>query len=87
METQTTPVPLSPLYLQADSAKLEPLTYSVAEAAQVLGVSPVSIYRLIARRLLCPLPHLRHKRIPKRQVHAYVAGALTLEEPRLQRSA
>ena len=51
---------------------LAPLTYSVAETAQVLGVSMPTVYRLIVRRLLRPLPHLRHKRIPKRQVHAFI---------------
>lgn len=58
---------------------LQPLTYSVNEAAQVLGVSPVTIYRLLARRLLRPLPCLRHKRIPKRQVEAYLNGAHSLD--------
>lgn len=51
---------------------LETLTYSVTETAHVLGVSLPTVYRLIARRLLKPLPGLRHKRLPKRQVHAYV---------------
>ncbi len=51
---------------------LEPLTYSVTETARVLGVSLPTVYRLIARRLLKPLPGLRHKRVSKRQVHAYI---------------
>ena len=51
---------------------LETLTYSVTETAHVLGVSLPTVYRLIARRLLCPLPGLRHKRVSKRQVLAYV---------------
>jgi excisionase family DNA binding protein len=57
---------------QPTPTPLEPLTYSVAEAAFVLGVSLATIYRLIARRLLRPLPGLRHKRLPRRQVHAYI---------------
>ena len=52
----------------------EPLTYSVMEAAQVLGVSQPTIYRLIARRMLRPLPCLRHKRLPKKQVHRLANG-------------
>jgi excisionase family DNA binding protein len=52
----------------------EALTYSVAEAALALGVSAPTIYRLITRRILRPLDCLRHKRIPKRQVHALVSG-------------
>jgi excisionase family DNA binding protein len=51
---------------------LETLTYSVTETARVLGVSLPTVYRLIARRLLRPLPGLRHKRVSKRQVHAYI---------------
>jgi len=38
----------------------------------VLGVSLPTVYRLIARRVFKPLPGLRHKRLPKRQVHAFV---------------
>ena len=44
------------------------------EAAQVLGVSQPTIYRLIARRMLRPLPCLRHKRLPKKQVHRLANG-------------
>lgn len=54
---------------------LEALTYSVTETAQVLGVSEPTIYRLVYRRLLRPMPGLRHKRFSKRQVLAYVNGA------------
>ena len=51
---------------------LETLTYSVSETARVLGVSLPTVYRLIARRLLKPLPGLRHNRVSKRQVLAYI---------------
>ena len=60
--------------VSAPAHKPEPLTYSVAEAAQVLGVSPPTIYRLIARRLLRPLPCFRHKRLPRKQVHRLANG-------------
>ena len=56
---------------------LEPLTYSVTETATVLGVSLPTVYRLVARGVLRPLPGLRHKRLPKRQVHAFIEGART----------
>lgn len=62
-ETIATPVPV-----------LEPLTYSVTETATVLGVSLPTVYRLLARGILRPLPGLRHKRLPKKQVHAFVEG-------------
>jgi len=53
---------------------VEPITYSVAEAAEVLGVSSITIYRLIYRRMLRPVPGLRHKRISKKQVNALAQG-------------
>ena len=53
---------------------LEPLTYSVTETATVLGVSLPTVYRLVARGILRPLPGLRHKRVPKKQVYAFVEG-------------
>ena len=52
----------------APAAAPEKLTYSVAEAAALLGVSRPTIYRLIGRRVLIPIPGMRHKRLPKRQV-------------------
>ncbi|MEO6873876.1 MAG: helix-turn-helix domain-containing protein [Opitutaceae bacterium] len=57
---------------------LETLTYSVTETARVLGVSLPTVYRLIARRLLKPLPGLRHKRVSKRQVLAYINSGQSL---------
>jgi len=56
------------------SVPAEPLTYSVWEAAVVLGVSRATIYRLVYRRLLKPVPGLRHKRISKKQLHAFAQG-------------
>jgi excisionase family DNA binding protein len=53
----------------------EPLTYSVAEAAAALGVSPATIYRLLYRRVLKPVPGIRHKRISRKQIHALAQGA------------
>ncbi len=53
----------------------EKLTYSVAEAASILGVSRPTIYRLMARRILVPIPGLRHKRLPKKQVRRLGKGA------------
>ena len=53
---------------------IEPLTYTVAEAAAILAVSKPSIYRLLARNLLRPVPGLRIKRIARRQVHVLANG-------------
>ena len=41
---------------------------------EVLGVSLPTVYRLLARGILRPLPGLRHKRLPKKQVHGFVEG-------------
>ena len=80
METEIHPTPVTePAASESSGPSLEPLTYSVAETAQVLGVSMPTVYRLIVRRLLRPLPHLRHKRIPKRQVQAFINDAANVE--------
>ena len=76
MNSATILPPSAPEQISASAVPFEPLTYSVAETAQVLGVSEPTIYRLVSRRILRPLPGLRHKRIPKRQVLAYVNGGL-----------
>ena len=62
--------------IPAPAAPLEALTYSVAETAQVLGVSEPTIYQLVSRRLLRPMPGLRHKRFSMRQVLAYANSGL-----------
>ena len=43
-----------------------------------LGVSKPTIYRLLARRLLRPVPGLRHKRIPCQQLRKLAAGETIL---------
>jgi len=53
---------------------IERLTYSVEESAIALGVSKPTIYRLIVREILRPLPGIRHKRIPCDQVRRFAAG-------------
>ena len=55
-------------------APIERLTYSVEESAVALGLSKPTIYRLIARRILRPLPGIRHKRIPCEQVKRFGSG-------------
>jgi len=55
----------------------EKLTYSVAEAASLLGVSRPTIYRLIARRVLIPVPGLRTKRLPKKHVRRLGHGEVS----------
>ncbi len=60
------------------SDPLVPLAYTVAEAAAILSVSRVTIYRLIARGHIRPMAFLRHKRIPREQLLRFVNQAETL---------
>ena len=67
MTSQTDPLaPVSP------ALDIPRLTYSVEESAHALGVSKPTIYRLLARRILRPIPGVRHKRIPVRQIQSLV---------------
>lgn len=59
---------------ESSVARIPRLTYSVEESAQALGVSRPTIYRLIAREILRPIPGLRHKRIPCEQVKRFASG-------------
>ena len=65
---------MNPDLTQIAAAPIERLTYSVEESAFALGVSKPTIYRLLTRRLLRPVPGLRHKRIPCKQVRRLAAG-------------
>ena len=58
----------------AISNTFEPLTFTVAETAAILGVSPATVYRLITRRILRPVPGLRHKLIHRQQVYELAQG-------------
>jgi|GEM_PF-5539861 len=78
MNSETSFSALSAAEVAPTIPPLETLTYSVTETAQVLGVSLPTVYRLIARRLLKPLPGLRHKRVSKRQVLAYINSGQSL---------
>lgn len=53
---------------------LEALTYTVWETVALLKLSHATVYRLIAREVLRPLPGIRHKLIPREQVTRYAAG-------------
>ena len=65
-------------------AEITPLTVSVGQAAQILGVSEPTIYRLVARRLLRVLPGLRHKRITHHSIKTYCSENFPTE-PRNRR--
>ena len=65
---------ISQAHSPAPEPPVERLTYSVEESATALGVSKPTVYRLLARRVLRPVPGIRHKRIPCRQIVALVGG-------------
>jgi len=46
--------------------------YSVEEVAAMLGVTPKSVYRLLARNLLRSLKALRHHRIPRKELERFL---------------
>ena len=52
------------------------LAYSVAETAELLGISYASVYRLIQRGLLRTSGALRHKMIPLKEIERFLADSL-----------
>lgn len=55
----------------------EKLAYNKDELCAVLGVSPVTLWRLEKRGLLRPVPGIRHKLYSRKVVEAFLAGATT----------
>ena len=51
-------------------------TYSVTEAAKILKVSLVTVYRLIQRGKLRCLQSVRHKRIPRAELERFIGDDL-----------
>ncbi|MCI0541132.1 MAG: helix-turn-helix domain-containing protein [Verrucomicrobiales bacterium] len=61
----------------ADQTDLPRLAYSVAEAAQMLGVCEKTVRRLISRGLLRPSRALRHLLIPKKELEKFLENTLS----------
>ena len=57
-----------------ESSPLPRLSYKINEAAQMLGVSPITIRRAISRGLLKPCRAFRHPLIPAEQLRKLIAG-------------
>ena len=53
------------------------LAYSVSETAELLGVSRVSVYRLIERGLLRASGALRHRLIAQSEIERFLADTVT----------
>ena len=51
------------------------ISYKINEAAQICGVSPITIRRAIARGLLKPCRSFRHPLIPAEQLEKMIGGA------------
>lgn len=54
------------------------LVYTLEEVATLLKVGPVTVRRLIIRRKLTRVPHIRHIRIPASSVERFVSEGTPL---------
>jgi excisionase family DNA binding protein len=52
---------------------IRPRAFSIAQAATILAISPVSVRRLIGRGLLRPNRTLRHIRITEAEINRFLA--------------
>ena len=51
-----------------------PKVYTLAEAADLLKVKPITIRRLIERNIFHPLREIRHIRLPAKEVNLFLSG-------------
>lgn len=68
--------PSPPVTIQREIPTLKPtkLAYTIRELSAELGISKVSIYRLIDRGLLKSLPYLRTKVFTRQEVERFLAA-------------
>ena len=70
--------PMKPLAPVSDGHgaenSLPRISYKIGEAAKIVGVSPITIRRAIARGLLKPCRAFRHPLIPAEQLERLVTG-------------
>lgn len=64
-----------PILMETKRSHVEKLTYTTKEAAIALGLSEMTIYRLLQRRKLHALPDLRHKIIPRKEIERFLNTA------------
>ncbi len=57
-------------------SSLPRLAYTMAETAQILGVSYISVHRLLKRGLLRSSKALRHKLIPAEEIQRFLRSNL-----------
>jgi len=70
-------LPVEPAVLPSPSRTVAAQeTYSVTEAAKILKLSLVTVYRLIQRGKLRCLQSVRHKRIPRTELERFIKDDL-----------
>jgi predicted site-specific integrase-resolvase len=60
----------------SEKAPLPKLAYSMAETAEVIGVSYITVHRLLKRGLLKSSSALRHKLIPHSEIERFLKATL-----------
>jgi len=60
---------------QGTTQSLPRITYKIKEAAQILGVSTITIRRAIERKLITPCRAFRHPLIPASELEKLIGGA------------
>ena len=61
---------------KSETPALPQLAFSMNEAAQVLGISYISVHRLLKRGLLKSSTALRHKIIPRTEIERFLNATL-----------
>ena len=61
---------------KSDKPALPKLAYSMAETAQVIGVTYITVHRLLKRGLLRSSTALRHKLIPASEIERFLKATL-----------
>jgi hypothetical protein len=59
-------------HIESDQSPLPKLAYSMEETSQVLGVSYITVHRLLKRGLLRSSSALRHKLIPITEIERFL---------------
>ena len=62
--------------VKSDKPPLPKLAYSMREAAEVIGVSYITMFRLLKRGLIKSSSACRHKLIPHRELERFLKDTL-----------
>jgi excisionase family DNA binding protein len=66
----------APIEIKSDTPALPRLAYSMAETAELLGLSYQTVYRLNKRGLLNSSSALRHKLFPLSEIERFLQSTL-----------